>query len=137
MKSFSETTMVEKPGENIFEYLCRIHSEFQAIHPFVDGNGRVGCLIMNLLQMRKGYPILTLPTSLSSMFNEGVKEAINGRSETFTRLLAEAIFDSLQVYEKALGKQLLPTLDDLKTLAKSEEQSFGKKQIKSVKYIKN
>lgn len=55
------------------------------------------------------------------MFNEGVKEAINGRPETFTRLLAEAIFDSLQVYEKALGKQLLPTLDDLKTLAKSEE----------------
>ena len=121
MKSFSETTMVEKPGENIFEYLCRIHSEFQDIHPFVDGNGRVGRLIMNLLLMKEGYPILTLPTSLSSMFNEGVKEAINGRPETFTRLLAEAIFDSLQVHEKALGKQLLPTLDDLKTLAKSEE----------------
>ena len=121
MKSFSETTMVEKPGENIFEYLCRIHSKFQDIHPFVDGNGRVGRLIMNLPLMKEGYPILTLPTSLSSMFNEGVKEAINGRPETFTRLLAEAIFDSLQVYEKALGKQLLPTLDDLKTLAKSEE----------------
>lgn len=64
--------MIEEPDENIIEYLCRIHTEFQNIHPFRDGNGRIGRLIMNLHLMKYENPILIYPTSLSIMFNYGV-----------------------------------------------------------------
>ncbi len=35
--------------------MARIHSLFEAIHPFYDGNGRVGRLIMNFILVAEGY----------------------------------------------------------------------------------
>lgn len=32
------------------------HAWFQRIHPFVDGNGRVGRLILNFMLLQNGYP---------------------------------------------------------------------------------
>ena len=38
------------------EELAAIHNEFECIHPFIDGNGRTGRLVLNLLLVRLGYP---------------------------------------------------------------------------------
>jgi Fic family protein len=38
------------------ETLARAHNAFERIHPFLDGNGRVGRLVLNLLLGRLGYP---------------------------------------------------------------------------------
>ena len=38
------------------ERITRFHLEFEGIHPFIDGNGRTGRLIMNLDLIRCGYP---------------------------------------------------------------------------------
>jgi fido (protein-threonine AMPylation protein) len=38
------------------EALAEVHAEFERIHPFLDGNGRVGRLTTNLLLIRLGYP---------------------------------------------------------------------------------
>ena len=42
--------------EHIVTRLARFHIEFERIHPFIDGNGRTGRLLVNLELMKAGYP---------------------------------------------------------------------------------
>ena len=50
LRDFSEST------EHIVTKLARFHIEFESIHPFIDGNGRTGRLIVNLELMKAGFP---------------------------------------------------------------------------------
>lgn len=42
--------------EHMIPRLARFHIEFEAIHPFIDGNGRTGRLLVNMELMKAGYP---------------------------------------------------------------------------------
>lgn len=41
---------------HILEACALFHLDFEGIHPFIDGNGRTGRLILNLMLMQAGYP---------------------------------------------------------------------------------
>jgi len=46
----------KKVKRHIIENAALFHLDFEGIHPFIDGNGRTGRLILNLMLMQQGYP---------------------------------------------------------------------------------
>jgi Fic family protein len=46
----------ESSSDRLTQDLAEVHCRFEQIHPFVDGAGRTGRLILNLLLVRLGYP---------------------------------------------------------------------------------
>lgn len=49
-------TGLSRVDQHIIETAALFHLDFEGIHPFVDGNGRTGRLIINLMLMQAGYP---------------------------------------------------------------------------------
>jgi Fic family protein/DNA-binding XRE family transcriptional regulator len=44
---------INKSEKNIISHIVKIHSDFEKIHPFSDGNGRIGRILMNVMLLRK------------------------------------------------------------------------------------
>ena len=47
---------LSKDNRHTIETAATFHLNFEEIHPFIDGNGRTGRLILNLMLMQAGYP---------------------------------------------------------------------------------
>lgn len=51
------------------------HKEFVFIHPFVDGNGRVARLLMNLILLQEGYEIAIIPPIIRNEYIQALERA--------------------------------------------------------------
>ena len=81
------------------------HTWFVTIHPFIDGNGRVARLLMNLLLMRHGFPIAIISKEDRLRYYDALETSQVSDLTPFTVLLAECIEESLEEYELAAREQ--------------------------------
>jgi hypothetical protein len=77
------------------EALARVHARFERIHPFLDGNGRAGRLVLNLLLVRLGYPPAIIFKGERRRYLAALASADQGDHGPLGELLARAILDNL------------------------------------------
>ena len=51
------------------------HVGFEIVHPYIDGNGRVGRLLMNFILHRNGFPMVNIPNSEKNQYYQALGEA--------------------------------------------------------------
>ena len=77
------------------ERLAQIHDHFERIRPFIDGNGRTGRLVLNLILVRLGYPPIVVLKQQRSAYLTALERADVGDVGPLGELLARAIYDNL------------------------------------------
>lgn len=90
-------------------FASEAHIQLAAIHPFVDGNGRVARLLVNGCLLRDAYPPASYPATSRADYLTTLEHAqITGNIDSFVRVTAEAVDWMQQRYLLAIGQTLDP-----------------------------
>jgi Fic/DOC family len=101
----------------IAEAVARRHAIYERIHPFLDGNGRTGRLLTNLLLVRLGYPPAIIYKRERPRYLEALRKADQGDYGPLGELLARAVLDNLMrfILPAVAGPAKLVPLEALAT----------------------
>ncbi|WP_420813882.1 Fic family protein [Phytoactinopolyspora endophytica] len=77
------------------ERLAETHVTFESVHPFLDGNGRAGRLLLNLILVRLGYPPAIVYRRERDRYMKALHRADGGDFGPLGELIARAVTDNL------------------------------------------
>jgi Fic family protein len=111
------------PTESIVLRVSRFHLEFEAIHPFVDGNGRIGRVLVNYLLIREGYVPINITFVDRSKYYDAFREYHKGQQTT---RMEEIVFLALtNSYHKRLAYMEGRSVMTLNAYAKKHKLSHS------------
>jgi Fic family protein len=77
------------------------HHDFEALHPFTDGNGRVGRLLLNLILMQDGYPPALVLREWRPRYIQTLQQAHVREYAPLVNLVGLAVEQTLDLYLEA------------------------------------
>lgn len=119
-----ELTDIPDTGENIIKVAAYLHCKFENIHPFADGNGRVGRTLMNYYLLTHNYPPLVVRTETKDIYYKALDHYDQtGEIDLFVKYIKDesiitwasrhkqnapqkaSLYDTLQKYKKIAAEQ--------------------------------
>jgi Fic family protein len=101
------------------------HHRFVAIHPFDDGNGRLGRILMNLILMQKGLPPAIIKLKDRQDYYVALNNANTGNYELLVDYVAHSLKDSLDIYLRAANGERVEEIGDIDKEVSLFVRSFG------------
>ena len=114
--------------ENPIVLAAVAHHEMAKIHPFADGNGRTARLLLNLILLKKGYPICSIKRTERPRYYEAMSEADKGNYHQIIEMVAEGSAELFAVYVRIREETNRKTLFAQKWGSKDIENRLRKEK---------
>ncbi|MBI5794135.1 Fic family protein [Candidatus Uhrbacteria bacterium] len=119
-----EGILIEYSSDSISYFsdkIARFHLDFETIHPFCDGNGRIGRVLINYQLMQLGFPSVIIRDKEKQIYYKSFgnyKDA--GNSRTMEKIITLALLESMHKRLAYLrGESVVALVDFAKTQKKS------------------
>jgi Fic family protein len=118
----------------IVNRLARLHLTFEHIHPFIDGNGRIGRVLINYLLLREGYvPVNIKFVDRQKYYTAFSEFNLDGKTTEMEDILLKALINS---YYKRLayleGKEIITLGEYAKRMKLSHSNLLNKAKRQTV-----
>ena len=102
-------------SEHPIAHAASHHASFEQVHPFVDGNGRVGRLVLNFMLIQHGYPPAIILATRRTRYLQALATADRGNPNPLTEVVARAVGGTLSRFliPKLAGEAKLVPLSAL------------------------
>ena len=95
LQELEEWIQTERQNMHPVEFAAMLHLKFVSIHPFIDGNGRVSRLLMNLALIQSGYMLAVIAPIVRLDYLNGIRAyQRKGNPEPFLEFIAERVWES-------------------------------------------
>ncbi len=110
-------------AESIVRRIAKFHLGFEYVHPFCDGNGRIGRVLNNYLLIRGGYVSINIKFIDRSMYYDAFREfQTEGKTKIMETIVTKALTNS---YHKRLAYLEDKVIMDLSDYAKEYKLSHA------------
>lgn len=98
MKEMVSAIPVIENNDHTVVAAAKVHSNLVKIHPFVDGNGRVARILLNLILIKNNLPVTIIPPIKRVEYIDACRKSNKGNEGPFIELIAEMQIEALKDY---------------------------------------
>ncbi len=115
------------------------HFKFVSIHPFVDGNGRCGRLLMNLILIKSGFPPAIIRKEDRKEYISAIEKGqLTGDMNDYYEIIYKAVDRSFEIYFQILDEKKKQVRKDDKLLLKiGQLAKITKETVPTIRFWTN
>lgn len=102
--TMADTVACLRADEDPLTRACRFHALFEMTHPFADGNGRVGRILLDATLLSEGLPPSIIRESDRSRYLAAMEKANGGQLAPLCSLIRQRVTDSLNEIRHGLRR---------------------------------